>query len=73
MTREREVFERAVRTIAEQAAKTDAIVDEALAADLGRGSDRITVHVKMLRQELLDVGYGDRFPVTRSGEPSEPR
>jgi hypothetical protein len=36
---EREILERAVRTIAEQAAKTDAIVDEALAAGLD-GSDR---------------------------------
>jgi hypothetical protein len=52
--REREILERAVRTIAGQAAKTDAIVDEALAAGLD-GSDPITVHVKMLRQELLDV------------------
>jgi hypothetical protein len=52
--REREILEHAVRTIAEQAAKTNAIVDEALAAGLG-GSDPITVHVKMLRQELLEV------------------
>jgi hypothetical protein len=52
--REREILERAVRTIAGQAAKMDAIVAEALAAGLD-GSDPITVHVKMLREELLDV------------------
>jgi hypothetical protein len=38
----------------EQASNADAIVDEAAAAGLD-GSDPLTVHVKMLRAELLSV------------------
>jgi hypothetical protein len=45
---EREVLERAIQRITEQAANADAIVDEAVAAGLDR-SDPLTVHVKMLR------------------------
>lgn len=52
--RDRDILERAVRTVAEQAAKADAIVDEALDAGLD-GSEPLTVHVKMLRLELLNV------------------
>jgi hypothetical protein len=40
--------------VTEQAADADAIVDEAMAAGLD-GSDPLTVHVKMLRAELLGV------------------
>ncbi|MGH3118413.1 MAG: hypothetical protein ACRDQ2_15130, partial [Gaiellales bacterium] len=42
-----------MRTLAEQAAKADALVDEATAA--GGGSHSVTVHAKMLRLELLNV------------------
>jgi len=51
--RERDILERAVHTIAEQAAKADELVDEAKAA--GGGDHRVTVHTKMLRLELLKV------------------
>ena len=52
--REREILERAVHTIAEQATKADAIVDEAI--DVGHGrSDPLVTHAKMLRLELLNV------------------
>jgi hypothetical protein len=50
---EREILEHAVRTIAEQAVKADALVDEAKAA--GGGDHPVTVHAKMLRLELLKV------------------
>ena len=48
---ERDILERAVRAVAEQAAAANAIVDEAL-ADLLDGSHPVTVHAKMLRLEL---------------------
>jgi hypothetical protein len=51
--RERDILERAVHTIAEQAAKADDLVDEAKAA--GGGDHPVTVHAKMLRLELLKV------------------
>jgi hypothetical protein len=51
--RERDILERAVQTIAEQAAKADELVDEANAA--GGGAHPVTVHAKMLRLELLKV------------------
>lgn len=54
MRNERDVLERAVHAVAEQAAKADALVDEALAAGLD-GSHSLTVHAKMLRLELLSV------------------
>lgn len=54
MGRNRDILERAVRIIAEQAAKADTLVDEALAAGLD-GSHALTVGAKMLRQELLAV------------------
>jgi hypothetical protein len=43
--------EHAVRTVAEQAAKADDLVDEATAG--GGGSHPVTVHAKTLRLELL--------------------
>jgi hypothetical protein len=51
--RERDILEHAVRTLAEQAAKADELVDEAKAA--GGGDHPVTVHAKMLRLELLKV------------------
>ena len=54
MRREREILERAVRTVSEQTAKADVVVDEALAAGLD-GSHPVTLQAKMLRQELLQV------------------
>jgi hypothetical protein len=51
---ERDILERAVRSLSEQAAKADALVDEAIA--LGHlGSEPLIVHAKMLRLELLKV------------------
>jgi hypothetical protein len=52
--REREILEHAVRTVAEQAAKADDLVAEAIAVGHGR-SDPLVVHAKMLRLELLKV------------------
>ena len=49
---EREILERAVRAVSEQAAKADELVDEAIAAGLD-GSHPVTIHAKMLRLELL--------------------
>jgi hypothetical protein len=51
--RERDILERAVHTIAEQAAKADDLVKEAAAA--GGGDHPVTIHAKMLRLELLKV------------------
>jgi hypothetical protein len=51
--RERDILEHAVRTIAEQAAKANDLVDEAKAAC--GGDHPVTVHAKMLRLELLKV------------------
>jgi hypothetical protein len=51
---ERQVVERAIWRVTEQAANADAIVDEAMAAGLD-GSDRLTLGVKELRAELLYV------------------
>ena len=50
---DRDILERAVRTIAEQAGKADDLVKEATAA--GGGDHPVTVHAKMLRLELLKV------------------
>ncbi|MGH2634565.1 MAG: hypothetical protein ACRDHU_00195 [Actinomycetota bacterium] len=44
----------AVRAVTEPAAKTDDLVDEAIAVGLGR-SDPLVAHAKMLRLELLKV------------------
>jgi hypothetical protein len=52
--RERDILEHAVHTIAEQAAKADELVDEAIEVGHGR-SDPLVVHAKMLRLELLKV------------------
>jgi hypothetical protein len=51
---EREVLEPAVRRVIEQAANTDATVDEAMVAGLD-GSHKLVVSVKMIRAELLSV------------------
>jgi hypothetical protein len=51
---DRDILQRAVRTLSEQAAKADALVDEALAAGLN-GSHPLTIQAKMLRLELLNV------------------
>ena len=51
---ERDILERAVRVVAEQAAKADELVDEAIEAGHGR-SDPLVTHAKMLRLELLNV------------------
>lgn len=53
MPRDRDILERAVHVVAEQAAKADEIVGESTAA--GGGSHPVTVHAKMLRLELLNV------------------
>ena len=50
---EREILERAVHSVTEQAAKADELVDEAKAAS--GGDHPVTVHAKMLRLELLKV------------------
>jgi hypothetical protein len=52
--RERDVLENAVRVVAEQAAKADDLVDEAIEIGDGR-SDPLVTHAKMLRLELLKV------------------
>jgi len=51
---ERDILERAVRSIAEPAAQASAVVDEAHNASLD-GSHAVTLQAKMLRLELLDV------------------
>ena len=51
---ERQILERAVKAVTEQAAKADDLVDEAIALGHGR-SDPLVVHAKMLRLELLNV------------------
>lgn len=51
---ERAVLERAIQRVTEQTANADAIVDEALVADLD-GADKIVVSTNMLRAELLSV------------------
>lgn len=53
-TQERQILERAARTLSEQAAKADTLVDQALDSGLD-GSHPVTVHAKMLRLELLNV------------------
>jgi len=52
--REREVLERAVLAVSEQAAKADTVVGEAHAGGLD-GSHPVTVQTKMLRQVLLQM------------------
>lgn len=54
MRQERDILERAVRAVSQQAAKAGAVVDEAIAAGLD-GSHPVTIQAKMLRQELLQV------------------
>jgi hypothetical protein len=52
--RHRDILERAVAVVADQAAAASAIVDEAHAAGLD-GSHAVTIQAKMLRLELLNV------------------
>jgi hypothetical protein len=49
---ERDILERAVRVVSEQAVAASAVVDEALKAGLD-GSHPVTLQAKMLRLELL--------------------
>jgi hypothetical protein len=51
---ERDILERGVRTVAEQAKNASAIVDEAHDAGLD-GSHPVTLQAKMLRLELMNV------------------
>jgi hypothetical protein len=51
---ERQVLQRVIQRVTEQAANADTIVDEAMAAGLD-GSDKDVVSTKMLRVELLSV------------------
>lgn len=48
----RDILERAIRTLSEQAAAGSELVNEAIDAGLD-GSHPVTVHAKMLRLELL--------------------
>jgi hypothetical protein len=50
----RDIFERAIQRVIEQAANSNATVDEAMAAGLD-GNDAVTIHVKRLRAEILPV------------------
>jgi hypothetical protein len=52
--RERQILEQAVHAVAEQAAKADDLVDEAIEVGLGHSAPLVT-HAKMLRLELLNV------------------
>jgi hypothetical protein len=52
--RERNILERAVHAVAEQAAKADEHVDEAIEVGHPR-SDPLVTHAKMLRLELLNA------------------
>jgi hypothetical protein len=52
--RERHILERAIHAVAEQAAKADALVDEAIGFGHPR-SDPLVTHAKILRLELLKV------------------
>jgi hypothetical protein len=51
---ERDILERAVQALGDEAAAANTIVDEALIAGLGE-SHPITIQAKILRQELLQV------------------
>jgi hypothetical protein len=53
-SQERDILERAARTLSEQAAKADELVNHALIEGLD-GSHPLTVQAKMLRLELLKV------------------
>jgi hypothetical protein len=52
--RERDVLERAVHAVAEQAAKTSTVIDEAMEAGLA-ADHPVTVGAKQVRLELLNV------------------
>jgi hypothetical protein len=51
---ERDILQRAVTAITDQAVKTEALVDEAVAAGLG-SSHPVTIQAKLLRLEILKV------------------
>lgn len=51
---ERDILERAVRSIAEQAARANEVVEAAIEAGLAP-DHQVTVAARMLRQELLSV------------------
>jgi hypothetical protein len=53
-SQDREILERAVRLVAEQAAAASHLIDEALDGGLD-GSHPVTLQAKMLRLELLNV------------------
>jgi hypothetical protein len=52
--REREILQRSVRAIAEQAAHTNKVIDEAMEAGLA-ADHSVTVAAKQVRLELLNV------------------
>ncbi len=52
VTSDRDILERAVRSIAEQATRTNDLIDEAMEAGLA-ANHPVTVAAKMLRLELL--------------------
>jgi hypothetical protein len=52
--REREILEHAVHTIAEQAANTNKVIDEAMEAGLA-ADHPVTITAKQVRLELLRV------------------
>ena len=66
---DREVLEDAVRVLAEQAADSDRIVEEALEAGLA-AEDRVVVYTKMLRLELLNTKAASSRRGHRLGSPS---
>lgn len=55
--RERDLLEWAVSAVAGSAAEAEAVIDEGMEAGLG-GTDPITLHLKMVRLELLTVKSG---------------
>jgi hypothetical protein len=52
--RERDILERAVHAVAEQAAKANELVDGVIAAGFGK-SDPMVVRAKLIRLELLQL------------------
>jgi len=60
---DRQVLEDAVRAISKAAADSSSVVDEA--ADALQPDDPLTVHAKMLRQELLEVKAGIEWELSK--------
>lgn len=78
--RERDILEVAIRRVAEQAANTNKVIDEAMEAGLA-DDHPVTIAAKQVRLELLkvkaDLGTGTRqaglqLPEVRSGGPLGP-